>query len=65
MTYREIAAFLSTDGDIFGDMRIEAIMDTVEEETGIYPDWDEIPPDWLLAEYGISKRRLEAAEQPA
>ena len=65
MTYREIAALLSEDGDIFGDMRIEAIMDTVEEETGIYPDWDEIPPDWLLAENGISKRKLEKAEQSA
>ena len=65
MTYREIAEALAGAGDSLGDMRICSVMDAVMKETGIYPDWDEIPPDWLLAENGISKRKLEKAEQSA
>ena len=65
MTYREIAEALTDIGDTFADTHVAALMDSVEEYTGIFPDWDEIPPDWLLAESGISKRRLEAAKQPA
>ena len=59
MTYREIAAALSAAGDCLGDVRICSVMDAVAEETGIYPDWDEVPPEWLLAMNGISTRRLE------
>ena len=65
MTYHEIAAALTDAGDTFADTHVTTLMKNVEEYTGIYPDWDEIPPDWLLAENGISKRRLEAIKEPA
>ena len=65
MTYREIAAALWETGDTLADTRVAGLMDSVEEETGLFPDWDEVPPDWLLAASGIGKRRLETAEQPA
>ena len=65
MTYHEIALALSDAGDTFADSRVTALMDSVAEYTGIFPDMDEIPPDWLLAENGISIRKLETAEQPA
>lgn len=65
MTYHEIALALTDAGDTFADSRVTALMERVEDFTGIFPDMDEIPPDWMLAESGISIRKLETAEQPA
>ena len=65
MTYREIAAALWEAGDTQSDIKINSLMDSVQKETGIYPDWDEIPTDWLLAMNGISRRKLEQREEPA
>ena len=59
MTYHEIAVALWEAGDALADLRISALMQSVEDDTGIFPDWDEVPPDWMLAMNGISIRRLE------
>ena len=63
MTYREIAEALTDTGDTFADTHVAALMDSVEEYTGIYPDWDEIPPDWLLAENMYASNFVRFADE--
>ncbi|MBQ6673949.1 MAG: hypothetical protein IJM77_04960 [Spirochaetia bacterium] len=58
MTFHELVKALYARGCNLADVAVGRMMDEIEEETGIWPDWDETAPDWVLANAGISKRSL-------
>lgn len=35
--------------DYHADNAIGRLMDAIEDETGIWPDWDSIAPDWAIS----------------
>lgn len=58
MTYKEIAAALFDKGYVMAGDAVDLMMGLIEEETGIWPDWDEIAPHWVLAAFGFSPRMI-------
>ena len=53
MIYREIAAALVEKGYAMAVAAIDMMMGLIEEETGIWPDWDETAPKWVIVSCGI------------
>lgn len=53
MTYRELAHALNESGYTMADAAIDLMKGLIEEETGIWPDWDEIAPKWVILSCGI------------
>ena len=58
MTFHELVKTLYDRGCNLADVAVGRMMDEIEEETGIWPDWDETVPDWVIENAGISKRSL-------
>ena len=47
-TYSELLDITETRGDILADVAIGRMMDMVEDETGEFPDWEDIAPSWIV-----------------
>ena len=58
MTFHELVKTLYDRGCNLADVAVGRMMDEIEEETGIWPDWDETVPEWVIENAGISKRSL-------
>ena len=48
MTYRDCVNELHRQGANLADVAIGRMMDMVEEETGVFPDWGDDAPDWIV-----------------
>lgn len=58
MTYAEIAGSLYEKGYTMADAATERMMDLVQDETGIWPDWDEPAPTWVIVACGLSPHMI-------
>lgn len=47
-TYRDLIVKLEMNGCTLADMIISRMMVIVEEETGKFPDYGELAPDWFV-----------------
>ncbi len=54
MTYQELVEAMQKRGANLADVAIGRMMDMVEEETGVWPNWDDPAPDWVLEIAGVS-----------
>ena len=57
MTFQELVELMYDRGCNLADVAIGRMMDMIEEETGIWPDWDEIAPDWSRP-FAVVQRRI-------
>lgn len=48
MTYAQLADRMVRNGNNLAEVAINRMMVMVEEDTGIFPDWDDIAPDWVI-----------------
>ena len=48
MTYIELLLNAYAQGQNCADVALGRMMDSVEEETGQFPDWDDEAPDWII-----------------
>lgn len=47
-TFDEVVEELEKCGCNLADVAVGRMMDIIEEQTGIYPKWSDIAPDWVL-----------------
>ena len=47
-TYGELIEMLESSGCNLADMAVGRMMDIVEEQTGKFPDYDDVVPDWVV-----------------
>lgn len=57
MTYQELVETMQERGANLADVAIGRMMDMVEEETGVWPNWDDPAPDWVLEAAGMKVRK--------
>lgn len=48
MTYSELETRMRKNGCNLADVAIGRMMEMVEEETGLYPNWGDVAPDWVV-----------------
>lgn len=48
-TYDKLVNLMRENGSNLADVAIGRMMIIVEEETGVFPDWSDIAPDWVVA----------------
>ena len=48
-TYRQLVARMERMGNNLADVAVGRMMDIVEEQTGEYPSWSDIAPDWVVS----------------
>ena len=51
-TYQEILYILEERG-LLVETTLARFMDQVEEDTGVYPDWNDYAPDWIINFCGL------------
>ena len=47
-TYNELVDMMFEAGCNLADLAIGNMMDIVEEETGKFPNWDDVVEDWIV-----------------
>lgn len=47
-TYDQLVNLMRENGSNLADVAIGRMMIIVEEETGVFPDWSDIAPDWVV-----------------
>lgn len=47
-TYRQLVDHMENMGCNLADVAVGRMMDIVEEQTGDYPCWGDIAPDWVV-----------------
>lgn len=48
MTFNEIVKHMEAKGNNLAEVAIGRMMDIIEEETGIFPDWNDVAPEWVV-----------------
>lgn len=48
MTFNELSNRAKSKGNNLADVAIGRMMELVEEETGRFPSWTDIAPDWVV-----------------
>lgn len=56
MTYAELVGVMVGKGCNLAPFAIGRMMDMVEEETGEFPNWSDLVPDWVLESCGELRR---------
>ena len=51
-TYDEISSILEEQG-LLVETTLGRFMEQVEEDTGVFPDWDDYAPDWICNFCGL------------
>lgn len=52
-TFNQLVDIMEQKGCNLADIAIGQMMDIIEDETGKYPNWDDIAPIWVLENCGI------------
>lgn len=47
-TYRQLIERMERKGNNLAEVAVGRMMDIIEEQTGTYPDWGDIAPDWCV-----------------
>jgi hypothetical protein len=47
-TYEKLVEIMERKGCNLAEIAIGTMMDMVEEETGRFPNWDDIAPEWVV-----------------
>ena len=47
-TYDQLVNIMYENGSNLADVAIGRMMTIIEEETGVFPDWNDIAPDWVV-----------------
>lgn len=47
-TYRELEKVMYRNGNNLADVALGRMMDIVEEQTGSWPNWSDIAPEWVV-----------------
>lgn len=47
-TYRYLVDRMESKGNNLAEVAVGRMMDMVAEETGVYPDWGDTAPDWVV-----------------
>lgn len=47
-TYEKLVDYLIKKGNNLAEIAIGDMMEIVENETGTFPNWNDIVPDWIL-----------------
>jgi hypothetical protein len=50
MTYSELLSRAEANGANCADIALGRMMDIVEEESGVFPSWDDEAPEWIVKE---------------
>lgn len=58
MTFAELARALYDRGYTLADVAIDRMKSMIEDETGIWPDWDEPAPTWVVVACGVSPQMI-------
>lgn len=48
MTFNELVDMAMVAGNNLADLAIGRMMDIIEEETGVWPDWNDVAPEWVV-----------------
>lgn len=57
MTFQELVEALHERGANLAEVAIGRMMDEIEEETGVWPNWDDQAPAWVLEAAGMRVRK--------
>ena len=53
MTYRELITWAEANTNFTDpELTLGQMMDVVEEQTGVWPNWDDQVPEWIMNEFG-------------
>lgn len=47
-TYNQLVNLMYENGSNLADVAIGRMMIIIEEETGVFPSWDDTAPDWVV-----------------
>ncbi len=47
-TYRQLVDRMERNGNNLADVAVGRMMEMVEEETGIFPNWSDVAPEWVV-----------------
>ena len=47
-TYQQLVDRMESKGNNLADVAVGRMMDIVEEQTGTYPDWNDVAPEWVV-----------------
>lgn len=47
-TYDQLVNLMNKNGSNLADVAIGRMMLIIEEETGVFPDWNDIAPEWVV-----------------
>lgn len=53
MTFSQLVDLMESRGCNLADVAIANMMDIIEEETGKWPNWDDIAPEWVVKQCGL------------
>ena len=57
MTYSQVLEAAFKNGDNLADIALGRMMDTVEAETGKWPEWNDQAPEWIIKNMiGVCKK---------
>lgn len=48
MTFAQLVDTMTKYGNNLSDVAIGRMMTIIEEETGVFPDWDDQAPEWVV-----------------
>ena len=49
-TYQQLVEIMEMAGNNMASCAIERMMVIVEEETGVFPDWSDFAPNWVITQ---------------
>lgn len=52
-TFSQLVDFMVSRGCNNADIAIADMMDIIETETGKWPNWDDIAPEWVVKQCGL------------
>lgn len=48
ITFSQLLHRMEANGNNLAEVAIGRMMDIIEEQTGIFPDWNSTAPDWVV-----------------
>ena len=61
MTFRELLERVEQTNNC-ADIALADMMDIIEEQTGVWPEWTDEAPEWVLKNFGVQEDELTAEE---
>lgn len=52
-TYEELVEIMEQKGSNLAEVAIGRMMDIVEEQTGNWPSWSDVAPEWVIKNCGL------------